>query len=69
MAAPGFAELLLILLTESISGVGLILLLWRIAGKAGFHPGLSLLVLIPVVIFVMLYVAVFVEWPSLKRER
>lgn len=36
--------------------------LWQIVKKAGFHPALSLLVLVPVVNIVMLYVFAFSRW-------
>lgn len=35
---------------------------WMIWKKAGFSPWLSLLMLIPLVNFVMLYVLAFMEW-------
>lgn len=37
--------------------------LWRIAKKAGFPGGLSLLALVPVVNIVLLWVFAFVRWP------
>ncbi|WP_419804414.1 hypothetical protein [Terriglobus sp.] len=36
--------------------------LWQIVKKAGFHPALSLLILVPVVNIVMLYVFAFSRW-------
>lgn len=36
--------------------------LWQIVKKAGFHPALSLLVLVPLVNIVMLYVFAFSRW-------
>lgn len=49
-------------------GLLLILPLWKIVGKAGFHPALSFLAFVPIVNVVMIYVFAFVSWPSLKRE-
>lgn len=40
---------------------------WRIVGKAGFPPLLSLLALIPLVNVVMLWVFAFTRWPSERR--
>lgn len=61
----GVSELLLIF----VYGLLIILPLWKIVGKAGFHPDLSFLICVPVVNVVMIYVFAFVDWPSLKRER
>jgi hypothetical protein len=35
---------------------------WFIFKKAGFHPALSILLLIPIANFVMLYVLAFSQW-------
>jgi hypothetical protein len=41
---------------------------WKIFGKAGFSPWLSLLVLIPVVNLVVLYIVAFSRWPTLPER-
>jgi hypothetical protein len=52
-----------------VYGLLVILPLWQIVGKAGFHPALSILICVPVVNVVMIYVFASIEWPSVKRER
>jgi len=48
----------------------LIVPLWRICGRAGFSPTLSLLVIIPVIGFVIVAaILAFAEWPSLKNRQ
>lgn len=37
---------------------------WKIFDKAGFHPALSLTMLIPIVNLVALYFVAFSTWPS-----
>jgi len=69
MFSLALPELLLIFVTVCLYGLVFIIPLWKIVGKAGFHPVLSLLVFIPLVNIVMLYVFAFVDWPGLKREQ
>jgi membrane associated rhomboid family serine protease len=38
--------------------------LWRIVGKAGFHPAFSLLSLVPLVNIVFLWIFAFAKWPN-----
>lgn len=48
----------------------LIVPLWRICGRAGFSPALSLLVIIPVLgLVIVAAVLAFAEWPSLKNRQ
>ena len=35
---------------------------WKIFAKAGFHPGLSILILVPFVNFLLLYYVAFSKW-------
>ena len=65
MFSLGLSELFLVFLY----GLLVILPLWKIVGKAGFHPALSILIRVPVVNVVMIYVFAFIEWPTVKRER
>ena len=65
MFSLGLSELFLVF----VYGLLLILPLWKIVGKAGFHPALSILICVPVVNVVMIYVFAFIEWPTVKRER
>ncbi|MGA2981493.1 MAG: hypothetical protein ABSD76_18025 [Terriglobales bacterium] len=41
---------------------------WKIFKKAGFAPALSLLMLVPMLNFIMLFFLAFAEWPALKRS-
>jgi hypothetical protein len=69
MGNIGLPEVLLILVIV-VAGFAVILLVpyWRIFGKAGFSPALSLLMVIPVVNICMLYFLAFSDWPSLKPK-
>ena len=69
MFSLGLPELLLIVSSAIVYGLVLVLPLWKIVEKSGFHPAFSLLVFVPLLNFVMLYAFAFAEWPSLKRER
>jgi len=35
---------------------------WKIFGKAGFPPALSILILVPAVNFILLYYVAFTQW-------
>jgi len=41
---------------------------WKIFKKAGFHPGLSLTILIPLVNIIVLYYVAFSKWPARAFE-
>jgi hypothetical protein len=40
---------------------------WFIFRKAGFHPALSLLMIIPFAGVIMRFFLAFADWPSLKK--
>ena len=40
---------------------------WRIFKKAGFHPALSILTVIPIVNLVVIYYVAFSEWAMDKK--
>ena len=43
--------------------------LWRICGRAGFHPAFSLLAVIPVLGFLIVAAILgLAEWPAAKRS-
>ena len=42
---------------------------WKIVGKAGFNPWLSLLTFIPLVNIIALFVFAFVKWPVESRSQ
>jgi hypothetical protein len=47
-----------------VFAVVFVLPFWQIFRKAGFHPALSLIMLIPVANLVALYFFAFSQWPS-----
>jgi hypothetical protein len=68
MGNIGMPEILLICIVFVFALIVIALVpYWKIFGKAGFSPWLSLLMVIPLVNFVMLYVLAFSEWPSLRQ--
>jgi hypothetical protein len=42
---------------------------WMIFRKAGFHPAFSLLMMVPVANFTVLYVVAFSEWKSAPAQK
>jgi hypothetical protein len=48
--------------------IGLICPFWMIFKKAGFHPGLSVLIGVPLVNLVILYWIAFSKWPARPFE-
>ena len=70
MSNIGLSEVLLIFIVVIIFAIIFLLVpYWRIFGKAGFSPALSLLMIIPLVNLVMIYYLAFAEWPSLKQDQ
>ena len=64
----GVPEILLIVVVIAVFGVVFkILPYWFIFRKAGFHPALSLLMIVPIASVIMLYILAFSDWPSLKK--
>lgn len=55
----GPSELLVLVVIAALA----VIPFWRILGKAGFHPALSLIVLVPVGVVVLVLVLAFVPWP------
>jgi len=70
MGSIGVPEIMLIL-GIWVACMILILLIpyWKIFGKAGFSPALSLLMVIPLVNIATLYYLAFSDWPSLRRSQ
>jgi len=65
----GLPELVLIIALGVVLGALLTVVpYWFILKKAGFHPALSLLVIIPLGSVVMRFFLAFAEWPSLKKS-
>lgn len=53
-----------------ISCVVIIVPLWKICGKTGFSPAISLFIFVPVVGWLILFlVLAFKEWPTLSRSQ
>jgi hypothetical protein len=65
----GVAELVLIFVVVCGAIVLVVVPYWHIFRKAGFGPALSLLMLVPLVNFAMLYYLAFTEWPILKQQQ
>ena len=70
MGNLGFGEIFIVL-GAVIAALVVIALIpyWRIFGKAGFAPALSLLMIVPLVNIIMLYFLAFAEWPSLRQTQ
>ena len=65
----GIGEILLILALAVVLGaLFTVVPYWFIFKKAGFHPVLSLLMLIPLADIVMKFFLAFADWPSLKKS-
>lgn len=62
-------ELPVILILIFVFAILVVLPYWKIFGKAGFSPWISVLMLIPVVNIVLLYFLAFADWPSLQQLR
>ncbi len=68
MGNLGMQELFIIIAVIAATGVVLnVVPYWFIFKKAGYHPALSLLMIIPLVDVVMKFFLAFAEWPSLKK--
>jgi hypothetical protein len=64
----GTPELILILAIVSVFGaVFVVVPYWFIFRKAGFHPALSILMMIPFAGIVMRFFLAFTEWPTSKK--
>jgi hypothetical protein len=69
MGNLGMPELVLILTVIGIVGtVFVVVPYWFIFRKAGFHPALSLLMIIPFAGIIMRFFLAFADWPSLKKD-
>ena len=65
----GGLEILLVLMAISIYAAVWVVPFWFIFRKTGLPPALSLLMIIPIANFVMLYVLAFGEWPALRQKQ
>ncbi len=65
----GVGEILLILVLVFVIGaVFTVVPFWFIFKKAGFHPALSLLMVIPFADVIMKFFLAFADWPSLRKS-
>jgi hypothetical protein len=68
MGNIGMQELLLIIAVIAVFGsIFTVVPYWFIFRKAGYHPALSLLMIVPFVGLIMKFFLAFAEWPSLKK--
>jgi hypothetical protein len=67
MLSLGMFEILVILFIVFFIVILSVLPFWKIFGKAGFSPWLSVLMLVPVVQIVLLYFIAFADWPALQQ--
>jgi hypothetical protein len=56
-------------LSMVIMGLIIVVPFWKIFGKAGFAPALSILMLIPFINLVMIFYLAFAEWPVFKGKQ
>jgi len=43
--------------------------LWRIIGRAGYHPAISLFAIFPALGLVLLWCLAFARWPNARGDR
>lgn len=68
MSSIGFPEILVIVFIVALVGIAFkIVPYWFIFRKAGFHPALSLLMVVPIASIIMEFFLAFAEWPILKK--
>ena len=67
IAAPGIAEIVVVLFVFASMALFTILPLWMICAKAGFPGWISLAAVIPVLAVVLLFYLAFAEWPALRK--
>jgi hypothetical protein len=68
MGNLGVPEIILIVAVIAVFGaVFTVVPYWFIFRKAGFHPALSLLMIVPLAGVIMKFFLAFADWPSLKK--
>jgi hypothetical protein len=68
MGNLGMQELFIIIAVIAVSGVVFnVVPYWFIFKKAGYHPALSLFMIIPLADVFMKFFLAFAVWPSLKK--
>jgi len=66
---PGFQEIAVISAITTIISIINVVPLWLICKKAGFHPLISLIALIPYFNILLLFYLAFTKWPILMPPR
>ena len=66
MSRLGVPELLIILFILPIVGAIVVIPLWQICKRAGFHPALGLLGAVPIAHLCLMFFLAFAEWPAAK---
>ncbi len=65
----GVGEIVVILVVAVVFGIVFTVVpLWFIFKKAGYHPALSLIAVIPLGGVVLRFFLAFSDWPSLKKS-
>ena len=65
---PGIAEIVVLLGVLLGALLFTVIPFWMIFKKAGFHPALALLMIVPLANIVMLFVLAFARWPALGAK-
>jgi len=66
LGLPGGIDILFLLILAAFYGVFTVLPFWFIFRKAGFHPALSILTIIPIASVAVLFYLAFATWPNHK---
>jgi hypothetical protein len=64
---PGPIELVIVTLIAAVTALIVVMPFWKICGKAGFPPALSLLMLVPLAQVILPFYIAFADWPALRR--
>lgn len=64
-----FLPILMFLFILPITIVLVVLPFWFICKKAGFHPALSLLMLVPMGNIILPFVLAFADWPAMRERQ
>ena len=56
------------ILVYLVISISVIVPFWRIFSKAGFHPSLSFLTVVPIVNLITIYYIAFSDWPNYKTK-
>ena len=68
LSLPAIPEIVFILLITALLGVVTVLPFWFILKRAGFHPALSILTIIPIANIIVLFFLAFSPWPAFEKR-